>query len=82
MKKIELGKTIVRILWEDAWSDPGYNTVDEVSREGPYHIESIGFVLRNNKAGITTSRERMANGRYRTIQHIPRAMVRKVDVLG
>ena len=80
-KKIILGQTIVEILWEDAWSDPGYYTIDELSRERPYHIESVGIVLRNDKSGITTARERMANGRYRTIQHIARAMIRKVEVL-
>ncbi len=82
MKKVELGKSIVRVLWEDAWSDPGYSTVDEISRETPYHIESIGYILRDNKDGITTARERMANGKFRTIQHVARAMVRKVDVIG
>ena len=81
MKKIILGETIVRVLWEDAWSDPAYTTLDEISREGPYMIETVGYVIRNNKNGITTARERITSTRFRNVQHVSRAMIRKVDIL-
>lgn len=81
MKKIELGKTVVQILWEDAWTDPSYFTLETIAKEGPYTCTSVGVCLRNNKAGISICRERFADDKFRNIQHIPRAMIRKVEIL-
>ena len=79
--KIELGKTLVKILWEDAWSDPGYFSLKQIAEEEPYLIETVGWVIRNDKTGISTAREKFADGRFRTIQHIGRPMIRKVEIL-
>ena len=87
MKKIVFGETIVKIDWEDAWSNTDYWTIAEIKDRPTYDMILVGIVIRNDKTGITVARERLPNlsdgeMRFRDIQHIPRAMIRKVKILG
>jgi hypothetical protein len=76
-----LGKN-VQVTWEDAWSnDRDYFTKESVLDEQPFIMEVVGRVIRDNTDGLTVARECLQDGRHRSIQHIPRAMVRKVKVL-
>lgn len=70
------------ITWEDAWSDPGYFTIDEVNKEKAYKIDSFGVLVRNDKTGMYIAREIMEHDkRVRCVQHIPKGMIRKVRTL-
>ena len=77
----------VRVLWEDAWNGNGsYFTADSVSRATPLLLECSGYCIRDNKDGISMASTVPIDGNYgppeyRHVQHIPRAMVRKVSVL-
>jgi len=82
MTKIKLGETIARVLWEDAWTDDGYFSVEDTTRASPFLIKSTGYVLRYDKHCIVLGREQMKDeDRYRKIQYIPRPYIRKVDIL-
>lgn len=75
----KLGK-VVRIHWEDAWSSGDYYTSKDIHEQGPFEGISVGICIRDNKSGVSIAREKFGE-RYRTVQHIPRAMIRKVVVL-
>lgn len=76
----------VRVVWEDAWNgNGGYYSDKDIHEQTPLILECSGYCIRDNKGGISlaTTRPVSENGRieYRHVQHIPRAMVRKVSVL-
>ena len=73
---------VASVIWEDAWSNGmKYFSVKDIAEEGPCIGTSVGTVIRDNKAGITLAREYFGEGEYRSVQHIPRAMIRKVKIL-
>ena len=75
-------KKSVIITWEDAWSNnKAYFNPKSIIEEGPCMVTSIGFVIRDNKAGISLAHEDFGSDEYRSIQHIPRAMIRKIRIL-
>ncbi len=86
MKKIILGETVAVITWEDSWGNGDYCTIPEMAETGPYIIDLAGIVIRNDKKGMAVAAEilpPLVNGekRFRTVQFVPRAMIRKVKVL-
>lgn len=77
-----IGK-VVKLTWEDAWHNgKDYFTTKDIHDMPDYFLVTVGFVLRDNKKGITLSPEFIPeNDRYRFAHHICRAMIRKVEVL-
>jgi hypothetical protein len=74
--------SVVKITWEDAWSDPNYYTYKSISEEKPYLTHSVGILIGNDKSGMSIARERFdSDGRFRSVQHIPYKMIRKVKAL-
>jgi len=73
-----LGK-IVEVKWEDAWfSDRSFN-FDDIKKEDPFYLTTVGYVIRDDKTGITLSPElSFRSGLYRNCHHVCRAMIRKV----
>lgn len=87
MAKSNLNKYVV-VTWEDAWHNGhGYMSSERIHKETPLILESIGYCIRDNKDGVSmgstipTDTEGGITVEYRHVQHIPRAMVRKVRVL-
>lgn len=70
-------ETLVQVVWEDAWSDAGPYSEEEIHKEKPFITTSTGFAVKYDKKGIALSREiaPRASRRYRCIQFIPRAMI-------
>jgi len=86
MPQIVLGETIVRVDWEDAWSNGDYWTLDEISDAQPFLAILVGTVIRNDKAGVTVARETFPSSeygelRFRDVHHVPRKMIRKVTIV-
>ncbi len=82
--KIVLGETVVLVTWEDAWANREYWSLDSIDKSGPLIEKSVGYCIRNNKSGVTVAREFCGGGgvqEWRCVQHIPRAMIRNVQVL-
>jgi hypothetical protein len=77
-------KPIVQVDWEDAWSNGDYEySQDEIDERGPLICHSAGFLVRDDKSGVTLVTEIFdeRNDPFRKIQHIPRGMIRKVTRL-
>ena len=73
----------VRIKWEDSWSNQSYcYTQKEIQAEKPKILESRGILCRNDKMGMTLAIEVEVDEpyRFRHVQHIPRAMIRKIKI--
>jgi hypothetical protein len=81
-KKLKL----VRVTWEDAYSNASWQFTDEVSKtfdNGPYDVDHVGWLLRDGKDGLVLASRLGNNGRsVGLLQFIPRGMVRKVKKLG
>jgi hypothetical protein len=85
MKKLSdrIGKVAV-IEWEDSWGNntpSEYYTVEEVQGSEPLIGLACGIVIRDNKDGITITQQ-VWGKKCRIVHHIPRAMIRKVWMMG
>lgn len=71
---------IVKVEWEDAWNSGSTQFGDkELIEEPPFILRSTGYLVQNDKRGISLAMERGPGNRpNRYVTFIPRAMVRKV----
>jgi len=70
MPKPPKSKPLMGILWADARSDL------EIIHE-PWMIMSYGFVVQEDKTGISLANEDMLDGTYRGFTFIPHGMVKE-----
>jgi hypothetical protein len=71
----------VIVTWNDAWESQEDATPEEIKHE-PVVQNTIGFLIRDNKKGITLATEYADDGSgLRTTNFIPRGMVVKVKRL-
>jgi hypothetical protein len=71
----------VIVTWNDAWESQADATPEEIKHE-PVVQNTIGFLIRDNKKGITLATEYAEDGSgLRTTNFIPRGMVVKVKRL-
>ena len=68
---------IVAVSWLDAWCDD--TASPETFRES-YAVETIGILLRDADV-VSVAAERIQDGDYRAVTHIPRSLVKSVEVL-
>ena len=77
-KKIQLG-SLVEVEWEDAWSDDEATTeLGQAPEHRPYNITLTGYLVFSDADGVMVAREKLADGRYRSVQYLPKEMVRDI----
>lgn len=75
---------LVKVVWQDAFTDMTKHvfSIGDITHE-PVIMESIGWELKRDKAGITIAQDRM-NGEeftYRNVGFVPQSMILDVVTL-
>lgn len=66
----------VHVTWNDANSPGAAETYEPTEiPHAPVVVETWGFALRQDEAGITVANERFEDGRYRGLTFIPGSML-------
>lgn len=80
MAKIKLGFP-VEVTWEDAFQHGDYETPQEALEHSKMILLSSGYLLRQDKKAVCLGMDKLPDGRFRDIKHIPRGMVVRVKGL-
>lgn len=76
-----MDQQIAAVNWTDAWHSTGVFTQKEIDNESAYTVTTIGVVVRRDETGIYIAAERINNGNFRHVHHIPSKMINRVDIL-
>ena len=76
----------VLVLWHDAHADvTSWTPMDEVGDDGPYVVESVGWLLQPGQGGkrnhLSLAQSRGQDEKIDSVLHIPQRMVVEVTVL-
>ena len=69
---------LVRVEWQDAWVDHDESEVRDWKDAMP--VSTLGYLLRDRPV-VSVAAERLPDGKYRCVTHIPRSIVEKVEVI-
>lgn len=70
---------IAIVCWTDASQEDGPLAVREM--EPLIDLETVGWLVREDRTSISVAQERGPDGRYREVQHIPRVNITRMKVI-
>ena len=68
-------------VWDDAHGSDGTLAAHEIDHK-PYRYTAVGFFIRSDEIGVSLAFEKGADGKFRDITFIPRAIVVEEYSLG
>lgn len=72
-------RRLVMVRWNDAWACDGEYSEEELMKEKPEHVSTVGYVVRDDKTCIILAhRASHKAGGWKDITFIPRAFIRTV----
>lgn len=70
-----MGAKATYFQWVDACGSSGWYNPEDC--KGPMHVESIGFVVKEDKESITIAPGRTADGQYMGYVTVPKGWIKK-----
>lgn len=71
-------KPLVIVTWNDAHGDSGSAFSEHEIPHAPIVIDSVGWLLREDDAGVTVAAEFCHDGTWRGVTFVPRGMIQAV----
>lgn len=66
---------LVKVYWKDAWF-----CLDPEERD-TYTVKTVGYLLENTQDWVVVAGEKMPEGKWRGLTHIPKEVVLRVKIL-
>lgn len=71
--------SLIVVDWEDAWATSGWARAEAAGKEHmPLPVKSVGFLIKQDKTGVSLAGGYDANGNPAGQHFIPAAMIRKI----
>ena len=72
---------MVYVKWADAHSVGAGEFETEEIMHRPYYFETVGWLVKSNRKGITVATDLGEDGRWRTTTFVPRGIIVRVKVI-
>ncbi|MEX2439675.1 MAG: hypothetical protein WD739_07320 [Actinomycetota bacterium] len=70
---------LVELVWSDSWHDEAESTASDWRSD--YEVRTVGYIVRDGDV-VSIAQEVFPDGEgFRSVTHVPRALVRRVNAL-
>lgn len=69
---------LIEVTWGDAWGTNRWYDETSMPDAKPVMCVSVGFLIKESKAGLTMAATKADNGDYTGVSFRPRGMIKKI----
>ena len=76
-----MDKPLVKITWQDAHASTTVAYADHEIPHAAMEIQTVGWLLKEDEAGVSVANEFCSDATYRGYTFVPRGMIKSVQLL-